>query len=582
MNGSNYVFDNVHLLDISFNKISISRGSTYIPTPKWIANKKCAINSHNDKDNMCFMYTSIAANHCKHISNDPQRITKLTPYIKYYDWSGINFLAGPSEYSAFEKNNEKYAINVLYAVDNEKDIRPRYISKHNKTRDIKINLLMITDGKGIWHYIAIKIISALLKGVSSKHNGDFYCLNCFNSYRTKQKLEDHAKLCGNNDFSAIKMPEEKNKFISSTPGKNTLKNPFIIYADFECILRPISTCDNTPDNSFTIKKNVHTPCGFSMLTSYAYDKKINYHTLYRGKDCLAMFSKALKSEVEKIMNIKQKPMDPLTEYEIFAHNNAKTCFICKKSFDNDENLQDKVLKNIPVVFHNGSNYDFHLVIKQLAKDFHGSFNCLSGNTEKYITFSICHFKKAKDKKKPIAYQIKSIDSFRHMQQSLSNLVDNLAVLNKNLPDDVLINRLYNTYQFWDNDFDKFKLSLRKEIYPYEYKNLMKKFDEPAPLMKEIYYSEYNDTNITDDDLEHVKNVCNTFKIADLGAYHNHYLGLDVSLLADVFEDFRDTTLKIDKLDPAYYLSAPGLSWQSCLKKTGVKLELLTDEHVFII
>ena len=107
------------------------------------------------------------------------------------------------------------------------------------------------------------------------------------------------------------MPEEKNKFISSTSGKNTLKNPFIIYADFECILRPISTCDNnTPDNSFIIKKNVHTPCGFSMLTSYAYNKKLNYHTRYRCKDCLAMFSKALKSEVEKIMNINQKPMDP--------------------------------------------------------------------------------------------------------------------------------------------------------------------------------------------------------------------------------------------------------------------------------
>ena len=97
---------------------------------------------------------------------------------------------------------------MLYAPYDEKDIAPRYISKHNKTRDHKINLLMITDGKCTWHYIAIKSIPALLKGVSSKHNGDFYCLKCFNSYRTKRKLDDHEKLCGNNDFSAIKMPEE--------------------------------------------------------------------------------------------------------------------------------------------------------------------------------------------------------------------------------------------------------------------------------------------------------------------------------------------------------------------------------------
>ena len=78
---------------------------------------------------MCFMYALIAANHYKNISNDPQRISKLISYIKYYDQNDINFPADPSEYSAFEKNNEKYAINVLYAVDDKKDMRPR--SKHN-------------------------------------------------------------------------------------------------------------------------------------------------------------------------------------------------------------------------------------------------------------------------------------------------------------------------------------------------------------------------------------------------------------------------------------------------------------------
>ena len=210
------------------------------------------------------------------------------------------------------------------------------------------------------------------------------------------------------------MPTEKNKFISSTPGKNTLKNPFIIYADFECILKPMDTCDNTPDNSFTTKQNVHTPCGFSMLTSYVYDKKLNEHYIYRGKDYLGMFSKTLKSEVEKIMNIKEKTMDLLTEQEIIAHDNAKICHICEKCFNEDNiiirdtchytgkyrgpahnarNLQYRVSQKIPVVFHNGSRYDFHLVIKQLAKDFDGPFNCLGENTEKYITFSIFHFKK---------------------------------------------------------------------------------------------------------------------------------------------------------------------------------------------
>ena len=71
------------------------------------------------------------------------------------------------------------------------------------------------------------------------------------------------------------MPTQDKKYISSTPGKNTLKNPFIIYADFECLLHPLITCDNTEENSFTIKKNIHRPSGFSMLTSYPFDKSLN-------------------------------------------------------------------------------------------------------------------------------------------------------------------------------------------------------------------------------------------------------------------------------------------------------------------
>ena len=94
-----------------------------------------------------------------------------------------------------------------------------------------------------------------------------------------------------------------------------MKNPFIIYADLECLLYPISTCDNTPNSSFTIKKNVHIPCGFSMLTSYAYDKSLTEQFVHHGKDCLSKFSKTSKAQVNKIINIKQKPMDPLTEQE---------------------------------------------------------------------------------------------------------------------------------------------------------------------------------------------------------------------------------------------------------------------------
>ena len=111
---------------------------------------------------------------------------------------------------------------------------------------------MITDGTGNWHYLAIKSIPALLRGVTSTHNGDFYCLNCFHSYRTSNKLQEHEKLCQTHDFCNLKLPSDE--YIESTPGKNTLKMPFIVYADLECLLIKKSSCDNTYDKSFGDKK----------------------------------------------------------------------------------------------------------------------------------------------------------------------------------------------------------------------------------------------------------------------------------------------------------------------------------------
>ena len=332
MRGSSYVFNYVKLLEYHFHKISLSRGSSYIPTLEWIANKKCTINPKNTKDNRSYLYAIVLALNYHKINNHPERIPNLIPFIPNYNWDDVNFPAGPKEYSTFEKYNDNIALNIFYVPHKEIDIRPVYISKHNKTRQHHANLLMITDGSDIWHYIAIRSIPALLRGVSSTHNGDYYCLNCFHSYRTETKLKEHEQMCVNNNFAMIKMPDEKNKYVSSTPSKNTLKNPFIIYADLECLLYPISTCDNTNENSFTIKKNVHKPCGYSMLTSYAYDKSLNEHVFYRGKDCLAKFSETLKTQMNKIINIEQKPMDPLTDQEKILHENANMCFICEKPF----------------------------------------------------------------------------------------------------------------------------------------------------------------------------------------------------------------------------------------------------------
>ena len=169
-----------------------------------------------------------------------------------------------------------------------------------------------------------------------------------------------------------------------------------------------------------------------------------------------------------------------------------------------------------------------------------------------------------------------------MASKLENLVTNLVEPHKKLSIDILKQRFPNTYRLCNNNIDKFKLLLRKGVYPYEYMDSWEKFELPVPLDKKHYYSKLNDSNISDKDIEHVKNVCDTLKIDNLGQYHDLYVQSDTALLADVFENFRDKCLDIDKLDPAYFLSAPGLSWQSGLKMTGQTLELLTDENMLLI
>ena len=105
-------------------------------------------------------------------------------------------------------------------------------------------------------------------------------------------------------------------------------------------------------------------------------------------------------------------------------------------------------KFIPVIFHNGSRYDNHLIIRQISKDFNGYFKCTGENTEKYITFSMNVVKKdtSINKKRPETYRLRFIDSYRFMGSGLENLVKNLAEPHKNLRDNKLKERFYNTYR----------------------------------------------------------------------------------------------------------------------------------------
>ena len=302
----------------------------------------------------------------------------------------------------------------------------------------------------------------------------------------------------------------------------------------------------------------------------------------------------------KIINFEEKEMIPLTDKENKFYEKQKVCYICKKEFSTDENdknafklyhkvrdhchytgkfrgaahsicnLRYKTPKEIPVVFHNGSTYDYHFIINKLAKEFYGQLECLGENTEKYITFSV-PISKELDNGKTITYKLKFIDSFRFMSTSLSSLVDNLSEklysdkckdckseldymsiknnqlifqclkCKKNYKKDYkeLIKRFANTYEFCNGDTNKFILLLRKGVYPYEYMDSWERFNETSLPDKKAFYSKLYLEDITDKDYVHAQEVFKELKLKNLGDYHDLYVQSDTLLLAYVFENFRN-------------------------------------------
>ena len=387
--------------------------------------------------------------------------------------------------------------------------------------------------------------------------------------------------------------------------------------------------------------NKHTPSGYSLFTHCSFVKTKNKLDYYRGKDCMKKFCKNLREHATKIINYEKKKVIPLTIKEEKYHNKQKVCYICKKEFNTNDkkhykikdhchytgkyrgaahnicNLRYKIPKEIPIVFHNGSTYDYHFIIKELIKEFEGNFECLGENTEKYITFSTPLKKEIKNNNKiiEITYKIKFIDSYRFMSTSLSKLVDNLSEglynnkcvncescldymktkneklilqcfnCKQNYEKDFnkeLIKRFANTYEFCNGNLNKFILLLRKGVYPYEYMDNWEKFDETSLPNKKSFYSSLNMENIDDIDYRHGNNVFKRFELKNSGEYHDLYVQSDTLSLDDVFENFRGMCIKVYELDPAHFLSLAGLTWQACLKKTNIKLELLTDYDMLLM
>ena len=173
------------------------------------------------------------------IKKDPQRITKIKPFINKCNKERINFPSEKDDWKQLVINNVKIALNVLYA--KKIVIYHAYVSKHNSNREKQVIILIISNGEK-WHYLAVKKLLALFRGIKGKHQGDFYCLNCLHCFAIENNCESHKTVCENKDFCNIIMLPKDTKVLELNKYQKSDKAPFIIYTDLEYITEKIDGC----------------------------------------------------------------------------------------------------------------------------------------------------------------------------------------------------------------------------------------------------------------------------------------------------------------------------------------------------
>ena len=605
--GSGWRFANVESFDINVDPFNPMRAGSYFPLPYKLDIKKAIINVQNNDDE-CFKWAIVSAAFPRK-KNGHRLDAGMRKNAALLNWDGIDFPTSLQQISRFEKQNP-YSINVYGWTG--KSVHPLRISKHDNEQCID---LMLLEKKGKQHYCWIKNMSRLSASQYNKHKGKrFVCKYCCNSFQRELTLKMHIGYCSKQKAVKVVMPRKGEK-LSFRNYHRKMRVPFVVYADFECFTRPISTCAPSNVHSYTQQYQKHKPCSYSYYIKCFDDELFQpvlrrYEmggdsSLFEDTNVAKSFVKSLEEDIVDIYDkSKYKKKIKFSKKEQRDYKEATVCHVCEGSFGSTEqdkkvrdhchltgmyrgaahnecNLQFRVPKFYPVIFHNLEKYDAHLFIKELAEvqdplqrvglsKRKGKIGCIARTEENYVSFDkeIVVDVFTKDGKDwEVKRVIRFIDSLKFMNSSLEGLASNLTIY----PD---LERYFGGAQL--------ELVKRKGVYPYDYMNCVERLGETSLPPIECFYSKLNDTNIKKEDYAHAQLVWDTFEMKTMKDYHDLYLMTDVLLLSCVFEEFRDICLHHYKLDPAWYYTAPGLAWDACLKMTKVELELLHDQDMLLM
>ena len=613
LEGSGFQFLQIESIKLDVGLYRSNAGGSYIELP---FKSNVILNIQNYDDDYCFFWSILAYYFPVDSKDHPNRVNNYEPYLNRLNLDGLNIPMNVNMFKIFQKNNPQVLFNVFEVNSNKK------ISMLFRTHlDPKGCNLFLFNG----HFVLCKNVNVFLNNNPNSHHETFSCLNCLCSFYSTSKLESHQRLCVEHKPSEATFPKDDYKYFKEYEYKN--KVPFVVYGDFEAwnkveLLRPESNnslkSETLIDNSLKSGTLItQKPFCFGLYIKSNYPSLLeSYYYEYCGEDCLQHFVQCMMMLNNSFQDLLKYDYGMQLTYEDEINfQNATECYYCKSSFEplsdkkinsfankfqklkinhckenvtesikfdrlQSQNFVDKVrdhdhykigynyrgaahnscnlrAKNqfVPIYFHNGSRYDNHLFFEELMKTLPvKETKVLASTEENYISFEYgC---------------LRFLDSYRFMPFAL----DYLSSLLK--PEECSI---------FNSQPDVNILKNKKGIYPYEYIkgyeirdicNIMHQTQLPS---KEQFYSHLKQQELSDDDYTLAHKNWNLLKCNNMYDYTMKYLKIDVCLLADVYENFRNKCLQNYDIDPCYCYSTPGLTWLAGLKFTNVRLKYFKEE-----
>ena len=549
---------------------------SYIELPKKLQ-RQGLINIKN-KDNYCFIWAYIR--YLNPLDKNPNRIIKKDKELFNNIYEKLKYFDFPLK---INKNNIEKIENILkiniciLSSDENNNVIPMLISENNHKNDL--NLFYYKD-----HICLIKNLNKYLHSNNNDNNKKYFCSRCLNSFISEENLNKHKNLClkYNKKSENLVLPKEKS-ILKFEKIEHMIKTPLTIYYDIETYNEHLKKTKQFKKIENTIHERLLKPYSIGYILKCNYDDRFSKKCqIFIGEQCVEkMILNLIFTERKYIYEtIKENFNKPIESNSDLTKFDINTCHLCNKKIKNKsvknhchftskmlgyahnkcnlrykfkkDNVNDEYLIN--VFGHNSQNFDQSFLIRALQNlDNKIPFSCLPRNSNKFISLQIGSF----------IFK----DSYLFLNKSLDYLT---KTINDN-------DRISLKQEFSEN----YQLLTKKGIYPYDYFDNTKKYNEQKLPDKEEFFNKINNKNISDEDYEHAKNVFEKFNCNNLLDYSILYLKTDICHLSDIFQKFSDFAYETYELDPRHSFTLPGFSWQSMLKMTKIELELISDPDMYL-